>query len=326
MDLPRIAPMLATSGKLPAAREESNWAFEMKWDGVRAIAYVEGGSLRLRSRSDRDVTESYPELAGLVEALSGRPVVLDGEIVAFDESGRPSFGALQPRMNLRDARRVHALASEAPVAYLIFDLLYEQRRSLLSTPYVERREALGTLGLQDRRWQCPPAFEGDAAAAMAASRDAGFEGVVAKRAASAYRPGQRSADWRKVKHERTQEVVVLGWEPGEGRRGGGIGALVLGVPDDAGGLRYAGQVGTGFSQAALADLGHRLRPLERASAPLQKALPAKDAAGVRWVEPELVAEVRFGEWTRDGRLRHPVWLRLRPDKSAGDVSIERHAD
>ena len=258
----------------------------------------------------------------LATGLTGRQLVLDGEIVAFDAAGRPSFGALQPRMHLRDARRVHQLASESPVAFLIFDLLHAEGRSMLALPYVERRAALAELDLQGEHWQCPPAFDGDGAAASAASDAAGLEGVVAKRLVSRYRPGRRSTDWVKVKHERMQEVVVVGWEPGEGRRAGGIGALVLAVPGDEGGLRYAGQVGTGFTADTLAHLARLLRPLERTTSPLPGRLPGKDAAGVRWVTPKLVGEVRFSEWTRDGRLRHPVWRGLRPDKRPGDVQRE----
>jgi bifunctional non-homologous end joining protein LigD len=173
--------------------------------------------------------------------------------------------------------------------------------------------------LHEAHWQVPPAFDGDVDSALAASQTAGLEGVVAKRRASRYRPGRRSSDWVKAKHERYQEVVVVGWEEGEGWRTGGIGALVLAVPGVDGGLRYAGQVGTGFSGAALADLAERLRPLERATAPLAGPLAARDAAGVHWVEPLLVGEVRFGDWTRDGRLRHPVWRGLRPDKDPAEV-------
>jgi bifunctional non-homologous end joining protein LigD len=307
MALPSIAPMLASSGDLPGPDAEASWAYEMKWDGVRAMGYLEDGSLRLLSRNDRDITEAYPELTSLAGELPGRSLVLDGEVVAFDAHGRPSFGALQPRMHLRDARRVRQLASESPVAYLVFDLLYADGNSLLDVPYVERRVALAGLGLNGQRWQAPPAFQGDGAAARAASEAAGLEGVVAKRLASLYRPGRRSTDWVKAKHQRTQEVVVLGWQPGKGRRSGGVGALVLGVPDADGTLRYAGQVGTGFPEAVLADLARRLRPLERKTSPLAQPLPARDVAGVHWVSPKLVGEVKFSEWTRDGRLRHPVW-------------------
>ena len=322
MVLPSIAPMLASPGLLPPAAAETSWAFEMKWDGVRAIGYVERGALRLRSRNDRDVTEAYPELSRLATQVRRHQLVLDGEIVAFDEAGRPSFGALQPRMHLRDARRVRQLASESPVAFLVFDLVHVDGRSLLDLPYVERRAALAEIELNGEHWQSPPAFEGDGAAAREASRAAGLEGVVAKRLASRYRPGRRSTDWVKIKHERMQEVVVVGWEPGEGRRAGGIGALVLGVPDEDHVLRYAGQVGTGFTEETLTELAVLLRPLERKSTPLRDPLHARDAAGVRWVTPKLVGEVRFTEWTRDGKLRHPVWRGLRLDKRPSDVVLE----
>ena len=322
MALPLIAPMLAVSGRLPAGADESGWAYEMKWDGVRAIADLEGGTLRLRSRNDRDVTAAYPELTGLTAAVGERSIVLDGEVVAFDADGCPSFAALQPRMHLRDVRRIARLASEVPVAYLVFDLLYADGTGLLDQPYAERRAALLELALQGEHWQVPPAFEGDGAAAVAASSQAGLEGVVAKRLTSPYRPGRRSGDWVKVKHTRTQEVVVVGWESGEGRRAGGIGALVLGVHDEEGQLRYAGQVGTGFTEAVLADLAQRLLPLERDTSALHGELAPRDAAGVRWVRPRLVGEVTFTEWTRDGRLRHPVWRGLRFDKDPHEVVRE----
>jgi bifunctional non-homologous end joining protein LigD len=322
MTLPVIAPMLATAGELPTAAVEDDWAFEMKWDGVRAVGYVDDGALRLRSRNDRDITDGYPELRGLAEELAGRQVILDGEIVAFDQAGRPSFELLQRRMHLRDAPRVRRLAGELPVAYLVFDVLHVDGASQLHRPYVERRVTLTSLDLHAARCQVPPAFDGDGAAAVSASREGGLEGVVAKRLRSPYRPGQRSGDWVKVKHHQMQEVVLVGWQPGEGRRSGGIGALLLGVHDADGTLRYAGQVGTGFTDATLADLLRRLRPLQRKSSPLHGPLAAKDTAGVHWVTPRLVGEVLFSEWTRDGRLRHPVWRGLRADKSPADVVRE----
>jgi bifunctional non-homologous end joining protein LigD len=226
-------------------------------------------------------------------------------------------------MHLRDARRIRRLVADTPVAYLVFDLLYADGTVLLDMPYEQRRAALMQMGLQGQHWQVPPAFEGDATAAMEASSQAGLEGVVAKRLSSDYRPGRRSGDWIKVKHQRSQEVVVVGWEQGEGRRAGGIGALVLALHDDGGELRYAGQVGTGFTEAALTELARRLQPLETATSPVQRGLTARDAARVRWVRPQLVGEVAFSEWTRDGRLRHPVWHGLRPDKAPHEVVRER---
>jgi bifunctional non-homologous end joining protein LigD len=315
-----VRPMLATAGSLPATDVESAWAFEMKWDGVRAVAYVDRGSLRVLTRTDRDVTAGYPELRGLTDALGEHRVVLDGEIVAFDEAGRPSFGELQQRMNV--ARPTPALRDRVPVTYLVFDLLHADGRSLIRLPYSERRAALEALDLGGPHWAVPPAFEGAASAAVETSLAQGLEGVVAKRRDSAYLPGRRSTDWLKVKNIRTQEVVIGGWKPGEGRRSGGIGSLLLGVPDEDGRLVYAGHVGTGFTVRMLEDLATMLRPLERKTPPFADEVPRMYAKDARWVTPRYVGEVAFTEWTRDGRLRQPSWRGLRPDKEPADVVRE----
>ena len=315
-----VRPMLATAGPLPAPAVEAHWAFEMKWDGVRAVVYVERGAVRVLTRNDRDVSASYPELAALAGALDGRRVVLDGEVVALDGAGRPSFGELQARMHV--ARPGAALLDRVPVNYLAFDLLHDGGRSLLGTCYDDRRAALLELDLGGGHWATPPVFEGDGAAALEVSRQQGLEGVIAKRRQSTYEPGRRSRDWVKVKHVRMQEVVVGGWRPGEGRRDGGIGSLLLGVHDEEGRLVYAGHVGTGFTARALDDLLGRLRPLALDSAPFADEVPRAHARDARWVTPRLVGEVAFTEWTRDGRLRHPSWRGLRSDTSPTDVVRE----
>ena len=317
--LPFVRPMLATAGELPPADRQEAWAFEMKWDGVRAVVYVDDG-VRVLTRTDREVSATYPEVRGLADALAGRRAVLDGELVALGESGRPSFEALQARMHVQ--RPAPALLSAVPVSFLAFDVLHLDGERLLSSAYDERRAVLEGLGLDGPHWATPPAFEGDGASAVEVSRQQGLEGVLAKRRASAYTPGRRSRDWVKVKHVRMQEVVVGGWSPGEGNRSGRIGALLLGVHDDEGRLVFAGNVGTGFSVRALDDLAARLAPLERATPPFADAVPRTHARGARWVEPTLVGEVGFGEWTREGRLRHPTWRGLRPDKEPGDVVRE----
>jgi bifunctional non-homologous end joining protein LigD len=314
-----VRPMLAVPGDLP--EDESGWSYEFKWDGVRALAYVEGGRARLVGRNDRDCTDTYPELRGLGEALGSRQAVLDGEVIALDEHGRPSFEALQPRMHVADAARARRLAQRAPVTYFVFDLLHLDGDSTLDLPYAERRRRLEGLGLAGDRWVVPSTHPGPGADLLAAARSAGLEGVVAKRSASPYRPGRRSSDWVKVKVTRTQEVVIGGWSPGKGGRAQRIGALLVGIPEE-GGLRYAGKVGTGFSDATLADLGARLAPLERPTSPFAECLPATEAGGATWVEPALVGEVRFTEWTLSGRLRHPVWRGLRGDKTPVEVTRE----
>jgi bifunctional non-homologous end joining protein LigD len=311
--------MLATAGELPSAADEEAWAFEMKWDGVRAVVYVDG-VVRVLTRNDREVAATYPELGGLADALSGRPLVLDGEIVALDEAGRPSFGQLQARMHVQ--RPSTALLAQVPVSLLVFDVLHTGGEPQISRTYDQRRAVLDDLGLVGPSWATPPAFEGDGAAAMAASRAQGLEGVIAKRRTSAYLPGRRSRDWVKVKHILMQEVVVGGWSPGEGRRAGGLGSLLLGVPDDDGRLVYAGHVGTGFSDRVLADLMARLTRLEQLTPPFADEVPRAHARGARWVQPLMVGEVAFSEWTRDGRMRHPTWRGLRPDKEPGEVRRE----
>jgi bifunctional non-homologous end joining protein LigD len=311
--------MLATAGELPSAADEEAWAFEMKWDGVRAVVYVDG-DVRVLTRNDREVAATYPELRGLADALSGRPLVLDGEIVALDEAGRPSFGQLQARMHVQ--RPSTALLAQVPVSLLVFDVLHTGGEPQISRTYDQRRAVLDDLGLVGPSWATPPAFEGDGAAAMAASRAQGLEGVIAKRRTSAYLPGRRSRDWVKVKHILMQEVVVGGWSPGEGRRAGGLGSLLLGVPDDDGRLVYAGHVGTGFSERVLDDLMARLTRLEQLTPPFADEVPRAHARGARWVQPLMVGEVAFSEWTRDGRMRHPTWRGLRPDKEPGEVRRE----
>jgi bifunctional non-homologous end joining protein LigD len=303
----RIEPMLARTGPLP--RDDENWAYEIKWDGVRAIGYAAGGRLRLASRNGRDITPRYPELRELGRALAGREAVLDGEVVAFDEEGRPSFQRLQGRMHLTSEHTVRRLAQSEPVAYMIFDLLWLDGHSLMHLPYTERREKLLELGLQGPTWQTPANHVGDGAALLEATRARGLEGVIAKRLDSTYTPGRRSSAWVKVKNVRRIDVVIGGWLPGEGKRSGRLGALVVGYYQD-GALRYAGRVGTGFDEAELNRLGALLEPLARDTSPFQGRQPPRET---RFVEPRLVAAVDYGEWTQARTLRHPVYRGLRDD-------------
>jgi len=314
-----IEPMLARLSTMPP--DESSWAFEVKWDGVRAIARSEPGRIRFVTRNGNDVTAAYPELRALNRALGSHPAMLDGEIVAFDEQGRPSFGALQPRIHLRGEAAVRRRAAEVPVTYVIFDLLWLDGHPLLDLPYRERRRLLLEMGLDGEHWRVPAHHEGQGSALLAATREQGLEGVVAKRLDSPYRPGRRDGSWLKVKNAQRQELVIGGWTEGRGARAGRLGALELGVHDPRSGeLKYAGKVGTGFDEAELERLGRLLAPLARRSSPFGGRQPAKAA---RFVEPRLVCEVEFGEWTRDGRLRHPRYEGLRDDKPAADVVRER---
>jgi bifunctional non-homologous end joining protein LigD len=317
----RIAPMLASPADgLP--REDAKWGYEFKWDGVRAVVYVDGGRPRAMSRNDKDITATYPELRVMAESLGSRRVVLDGELVALDQDGRPSFGALQSRMHVGDSNAVRRLMTQTPVIYLAFDLLYLDGRSLLDEPYSERRKLLDDLKLAGDSWQTPPWFAGNGKAVFNASKEQHLEGVVMKRLDSRYSPGSRSKAWLKLKNQLMQEVVIGGWKPGEGHREGTIGSLLLGVRNDDGDLVYVGNVGTGFTDAALKSLASDLAPLATDDGPFATAIPRVQGRDAHWVQPSLVGEVTFSEWTRDGRLRHPAWRGLRPDKEASEVLRE----
>ena len=302
-----IAPMLATHGSV-ADLKAAQWAFEGKWDGYRLLAETDHGKMRLRSRSGRDVTGEYPQLRSLAVNLADHHAVLDGEVVALDKSGVPSFNEMQ---NRSQATRVE---------YWAFDLLYLDGRSLLRAKYQDRRKLLETLASAGNL-TVPELLPGDGAQALEHSRKHRWEGVVAKRRDSSYQPGRRSASWVKDKHWNTQEVVIGGWRAGEGGRTSGIGALLMGIPS-AGGLHFAGRVGTGFTERDLANLKKTLKPLHTDESPFDASLPARDAKGVTFVRPSLVGEVRYSEWTPDNRLRQPSWRGLRPDKEPGEVVRE----
>ncbi len=316
---PAPLPMLATTGALPPPEEDDRWGYEFKWDGVRAVAVVHDGALVLTSRRGTAITTRYPELARLPEALAGHDAVLDGEVVLMDAEGRPDFGALQNRMH-RTGPEVPRLAAARPVTFLAFDLLALDGEDLTPRRYTERRARLDALAPTGHRWVATPWFAGGGAGVLAASQENGLEGVVAKRLDSVYRPGVRSPDWRKLKNVRTQSVVVGGWRPGQGRRSGGIGSLLVGVPDDEGRLVYAGHVGTGFSDADLRRLQAGLAP--RRTPPFEGDLPREVTRDAHWVEPDLVGEVAFAVWTADRRLRHPSWKGVRDDLEPDDVVVE----
>jgi bifunctional non-homologous end joining protein LigD len=316
-----IRPMLAILRSAPPP-DVRNWALEMKWDGVRALAYIERGRVRLMSRSERDITVTYPELAGLGAATSHKQLLLDGEIVVFGERGWPKFEAIQPRMHVSSPSQAAMLAGQIPVTYLVFDLLQLNGRPLLESGYRERRALLEELELAGPYWQTPPSFPGeDFQAVQAVSREHGMEGVVAKRLDSRYLPGARTDEWRKIKNYRSQEVVVAGYKPGKGNRTGQVGSLIIGV-NDASGLIYAGHVGTGFTAETLRMLGDRLSPLRRTDSPFAGPVPPEYARTAVWVEPQLVIDVTFDSWTKEGRMRLPVYHGLRDDIDPADVVRE----
>jgi bifunctional non-homologous end joining protein LigD len=317
-----IRPMLAVTGAMP--RDHENWALEMKWDGVRALAYVERGRVRLMSRTERDITVAYPELARLGAATTRKQLLLDGEIVVFGDGGWPEFEALQPRMHVSSASQAAMLAGQNPVTYLVFDLLQVDGRPLLDVPYAERRALLDELSLAGPYWQTPPSFAGeDFGAVQAVSVQQGLEGVVAKRLSSTYAPGVRADNWRKIKNVRSQEAIVAGYKPGKGNRTGQVGSLLIGVHDASGALIYAGHVGTGFNDETLRMLGDKLRPLRRAGSPFDGPVPPEYARPAVWVEPELVIQVGYDRWTKAGRMRAPVYQGLRDDIDPADVVRER---
>jgi DNA ligase D-like protein (predicted ligase)/DNA ligase D-like protein (predicted 3'-phosphoesterase) len=302
-----LAPMLTTHGSVERLTS-TVWAFEGKWDGYRVLADANHGQLNLRSRSGRDVTDEYPQFEALAADLADHHVILDGEAVALDASGVPSFGEMQNR------------ARSTRVEYWAFDILHLDGRSLLRAKYSDRRRLLEALA-EAGGMIVPDQLPGDGPEALEYAHEHQWEGVVAKRKDSTYQPGRRSKSWIKHKLWLTQEVVIGGWRQGEGGRSSGIGALMLGIPAD-GGLHFAGRVGTGFTEKELSKLKEMLKPLHTDESPFNTRLSTQDAKGVTFVRPELVGEVRYSERTDDGRLRQPSWRGLRPDKEPNEVNWE----
>ncbi|HEX5762658.1 MAG TPA: non-homologous end-joining DNA ligase [Solirubrobacterales bacterium] len=316
-----VVPMLAKLADLPAS--DDGWAVEVKWDGVRAIAYCQPGRLELQSRNLRDITAQYPEVRRLSRQLGSRDAVLDGELVAFDPQGRPSFERLQQRIHQTSESVVRRRMKEYPVTYVLFDLLYLDGRDLMGEPYRHRRQLLEGLELGGPSWQTPSHSTGHAQELLAASREQQLEGIVMKRLDSRYLPGKRGGSWLKVKNTGRQELVIGGWLPGEGRRRNRLGALLLGWfdPDDGGRIfHYAGKVGTGFSERDLDDLLERLRPLAIDTNPFAARKGPRQA---NWVEPRLVAEIEMRELTKEGLVRHGSFKGLREDKDASEVVREQ---
>ncbi|WP_344416502.1 DNA ligase D [Pseudonocardia ailaonensis] len=314
--MPPPRPMLATAGRPPTG---PGWAGEFKWDGVRALIGTGPGGVALTSRNGNDVTAGYPELTAGIP--TGRPLLLDGEIVALDGAGRPDFGLLQQRMHVRHPSAT--LLAAVPVQLYVFDVLEIDGAPVTALTYDERRALL--LGLGIGEWPAvsvtPSVTDVPPAEVLEVARAHGLEGIVAKKRSSRYEPGRRSAAWIKTAIFTTREVVVGGWTPGQGRRGGTLGALLLGAHDADGRLHYLGNVGTGFSDAALRTLLGLLEPLERRENPFADAVPREQARGARWVEPRLVGEVEYRTMTHDGRLRHSAWRGLRPDRDPSEITV-----
>lgn len=289
----------------------AGWAYEFKWDGVRALVDVTASGVRLASRRGNEITTAYPELVGLFRGAGD--ALLDGEIVSF-VGGVPSFEALQARMHVRAAADARRLAETAPVTFVAFDLLRQDGADLTARPYTDRRAALEALCAGHADWTLSPSFD-DGAATEATARQAGLEGVVAKRTASKYHSGARTRDWVKLRFLRTGDFAVIGWEaPSEAPEV--LSSLVL-ARTTPHGLEFAGKAGSGLTGRVAGGLQRRLTP--RRGSPVAPAPPASPGRVTHWVEPEVVVEVKYTLVTSEGRLRQPVFLRVRDDKTVDEA-------
>ncbi len=319
---PALEPMYASVGH--GVPEGDNWTFEPKYDGIRVLAYVSDGAVRLMTRNENDKSAQFPEVVSALRSLSdavGHPFVLDGEIVATIDGLPARFQQLQGRMHTNEQKTIARMEAESPAALMAFDLLLDGDDVILAEPWTARRARLELLLAKNRAPQLMLAESdvGDEAAMMKRARAERWEGLMAKRTDAKYEPGVRVRHWRKLKIEHRQEFVVGGFTEPRGSRQH-LGALLIGYFDDDGHLMSAGHVGGGFTDAALSDLARRLAPLERANSPFEAPIDTNGAA--RWVKPEVVVEVKFNQWTDEGRLRQPVFVGVRDDKEARDVGRE----
>lgn len=318
-----IEPMLALlSLELPS--DDGNWAFEYKWDGVRAISYHDAATWRIESRNQLDITRRYPELQGLRDSLRGHQVVLDGEIVALDDLARPSFSRLQRRMHVNDAAQIQRLVREVPILYVLFDVLHLDGASLMDRPYTQRRQILEQLALAGPSWTITPAQVGRGEPMLNAARENALEGVIAKRLDSVYVAGRRSPAWLKIKIVQRQEFVIAGWTVESTGLRDRVGTMLLGYYDSAGALHYAGHVGTGLSAGDHAPLVRRFDKLAAADNPFVEKIPAARRGGVKiqFLKPRLVAEVEYRRWPEGGLVQQASFKGLRTDKSARQVVKE----
>ncbi len=292
-----IEPMKASLGSLPPSSQDEQWAYEIKWDGYRTLAFVNDGDLRLQSSSGLDVTAKYPELSGLGTAVNAPSAIIDGELVVLDPNGRPSFEMLQRH--------------ETQVAFYAFDVLQIDGSDTTSLPYEQRRALLASLLEPGANWMVPAHRVGDGAALLEATVERGLEGVMAKRLGTPYQPGKRTPNWRKVKNRTRVEVTIGGFNAGTGSRSNTFGALLVGVAQPDGSLKFAGGVGTGFTQALLESLTAELRSRQTSECPFSRTPPRSYTAGVTWVRPDLRALVEIAEFTNDGLVRHASFIALR---------------
>jgi bifunctional non-homologous end joining protein LigD len=289
-----VVPMKAAIGVLP--KDDENWAYEIKWDGYRTLAFVDGGRTRWQSSNLIDVTAKYPELAHFAESINAQRAIVDGELVVLDENGRPNFELMQN----------HA----TQVAFYAFDVLSIDGTDTIALPYERRRDLLAGVVDTGSNWMVPGHRIGDGADLVAATVERGLEGVMAKRLGSPYLPGKRTPNWRKVKNRHKVEVVIGGYRPGEGNRETTFGSLLVGVPKRGEGLVFAGGVGTGFNTKVLVDMTKRLRALRIDTCPFSKLPPREYSRDAVWVRPELRAEIEITEFTNEGYVRHSSFIKL----------------
>jgi bifunctional non-homologous end joining protein LigD len=319
----RVLPMLAVlSAGLP--HDGANWAFEYKWDGVRAIAYHRPNEWRIESRNQLDITRRYPELTALHEALGKRSAILDGEIVALDEADRPSFPRLQRRMHVNEPAQIARLSREVPILYVLFDLLYLDGKSLTHRPYEQRRAMLEELTLAGPAWQVTPSYVDRGRAMLEAATQNRLEGIVAKKLDSTYEAGRRSNCWLKIKIVQRQEFVIAGWTGESTGLPDRIGTMLIGYHGCDGKLHYAGHVGTGLAGADHPILMRQFEKLARATNPFVEKLPPSRRGGakIHYLEPRLVAEVEYRRWPKGGLVQQASFKGLRPDKRAKQVVKE----
>jgi bifunctional non-homologous end joining protein LigD len=312
-----LEPMLASLSKIPGDAEK--YAFEYKWDGVRALCYWDGKQMRIEGRNELDVTHRWPELTKLGESFGSTATILDGEIIALDSKNRPSFQLLVQRMHL-SSKPTAAQMRAVPIVYMVFDILYLKDRVLMPMPYLRRRAILEASALSGENWQTPPAHRENPGDVLEAAVQNSLEGLVAKKLDSAYLPGHRTGDWLKIKAVNRQEFVIGGWIPVKGSAKSGVGALLVGFYDRSNQLMFAGKVGTGFTEAIRKELEEQFRSITRSSSPFADPVQEK---GAIFLEPKLVAEIEFRQWTQDGKLRHSSFKGVRADKSPRDVVRER---
>ncbi len=327
----RLEAMLAKPGDVPES-DSGEWAYEIKWDGIRALGYADHGEWSMLSRRGEDVSARYPELAAIAEALGDHSAVLDGEVVALDAEGRPRFQLVQSRMGLTSPAAVQAKMKRQPVDYVIFDLLHLDGRRVRDLPYIQRRELLDGLGLDGPRWRTPRYRLDGGADLLEAARRQGLEGIVSKRTDSPYRPGKRTGEWVKTRVWRRQEFVIGGYIPGEGSRANRVGSLLVGYFDKRRSelgkgvrqrLHFAGGVGSGLKESDIEFLTKDLRERERPDSPFEVGAPSGPKARFAvWCDPELVCEVSWTEWTNQATLRQPAFKGMRDDKDPREVVKE----